>query len=169
MNKIQTLIKYIQTNENKHSYDDLINMVEEKHGKKIAAQVAKEYLQIKKLEKQDGLRQEHNKTLTITQENWNDIKQYRNTPEQQVNTTVGVLDQYLPKKAAALEICKETKQTKITSIGLIISVFVVAIASALNMWGGAAAAGIFSIFAAMMIKKTINKMKYFKSNYDVEA
>lgn len=163
---IKVLSKYVKDNEGKYSYKTLIEKIKKEYGEKVAEDVENEY------KKEDPIFKEEvkpSKTLKINNDNWSDIKDYRDNPNTKVDTTVGVLDQYIPKKAAALEICKEVKQIKVIGIGLIISVFVVAFASASNMWVGAATAGIFSIFGAIIIKKAMQKSKYFKENYGVEA
>jgi len=106
--------------------------------------------------------------ITIKYENWADIRKFRSEPNKKVVTDIGTIDQFIPKKAAALEVYREVQQIFILSISSIVAIIVVALAISLNKWAGIASAGIFAVtISVLYIKKSIEKKAYFKKEYGV--
>lgn len=106
-------------------------------------------------------------SIDINLNNWEIIKNYVDNPKKPVKTDIGTLSEFIPKKAAAFEVYKETRQLKIMSLTIIMAVLATAIASAFNTIAGAASAGIFSILATFGLIKSFEKMKYFEEEYNI--
>lgn len=74
----------------------------------------------------------------------------------------------IPKKIAALEVAKETKLSMVNGIGILLGVFFVAIFSIWHQVAGASMVAIFAIYAIYSIRKSYQKLTYFKKNYNIK-
>ena len=71
------------------------------------------------------------------------------------------------KKQSAFEVLKETKKIKNMGIISIVGVFVVAITSALSIYGGSAVAGIYCMGLAYVLFKNMQRTQYLEDAYDL--
>jgi hypothetical protein len=105
--------------------------------------------------------------LILNNVNWQNVRQ--NEPDAKVETTVKVIDSFIPKKTAAVEYLAQIKVSHTLAIGLVVSNFATAIGGALYQWAGAAMAGIFTMLAGwMLLNKIIPRMNEIKETYNLE-
>jgi len=103
--------------------------------------------------------------LNLNIDNWHEIMKY---PENRyVRTTIGIIKESIPKKIAALEVYKETKQSRTLALGILFGVVVVAIAGSLHVVAGALTAAVFASFSFVFIKRTIEKCNDFEERYGI--
>jgi hypothetical protein len=76
-------------------------------------------------------------------------------------------EELIAKKVIAIEIYNLRKRTLALGIGAIIFSLIIAIFAGYSIYGGATAAGIFSIGVAWLIKEDIIEMRYLKDKYAI--
>jgi hypothetical protein len=103
--------------------------------------------------------------MIVTTNNWHEAM---SMPEgTYVRSTVAVLKSTMPKKIAAVEVYKETKQSKTLAIAILASTMLTAIAGSLHVIAGALTAAVFASFSIIFIRKTILKMKELEIKYQI--
>lgn len=107
------------------------------------------------------------KVFELKEENWN---QFRNLEDEniEIRSTAKELKEFIPKKAAAIDLFRQTKISRLLGFSMIAAVLIVAISSYFSIWGGAITAGIFAIYAAINIKKDMERISYLVAEYRID-